>query len=91
MADRVQHLNEVILPHLAAGGVVVCDRYFDATLAYQGYGRRLDRNLIQTLHELICGNRMPDLTLLLDLEPELGLRRAWRQIRKGDREGALKV
>jgi len=87
VADRVQHLNQTILPQLEAGRIVVCDRYFDATLVYQGYGRGLDRTMIGSLHKLICGNRMPDLTLLLDLDPQLGLERAWQQIRRGDREG----
>ncbi|MGB5985995.1 MAG: dTMP kinase [Desulfobacterales bacterium] len=85
VADRVQHLGQTILPQLEAGRVVVCDRYFDATLVYQGHGRGLDRSLIESLHRLICANRNPDLTFLLDLEPEVGLARAWCQIRGGGR------
>jgi dTMP kinase len=87
VADRAQHLRETIEPHLEAGQVVICDRYFDATLVYQGYGRGLDCDMIQSLHQLICDNRMPDITLLLDLNPETGLERAWRQIRGGGRVG----
>ncbi len=80
VADRVQHLETVIRPALAAGKVVVCDRYFDATLVYQGYARGLDRNMILQLHRLACQELMPDFTLLLDLAPEIGLERAWRRI-----------
>lgn len=82
MADRVQHLETVVRPALAAGKVVVCDRFFDATLVYQGYARGLDREMIRRLHQLTCGGVTPDLTLLLDLDPETGLARAWRRIHK---------
>lgn len=80
MADRVQHLETVVRPALAAGRVVVCDRYFDATLVYQGYARGLDREMIRQLHRLVCSGLTPDLTLLLDLDPEAGLARAWQRI-----------
>ena len=84
-ADRVQHIRNVIQPHLAAGRVVICDRYFDATMVYQGYARGLDKEMIRSLHQLACGGLQPDLTLLFDLEPHLGLERAWRQINRGGR------
>jgi len=80
VADRVQHLETVVRPALAAGKVVVCDRYFDATLVYQGYARGLNRDIIRQLHQLACKGLKPDLTLLLDLDPEAGLARAWRRI-----------
>jgi len=80
VADRVQHLETVIRPALAAGKVVVCDRYFDATLVYQGYARGLDKAMIRQLHQLACSGLTPDLTLLLDLAPEEGLARAWQRI-----------
>ena len=80
MADRVQHLETVIRPALAAGKVVVCDRYFDATLVYQGYARGLDKAMIRQLHQLACNGLTPDLTFLLDLAPEAGLARAWQRI-----------
>jgi dTMP kinase len=86
-ADRVQHVRSFIAPHLAAGRVVLCDRFFDATLVYQGYARGLDRRLIRTLHRMVCGDLQPDLTLLFDLPPEVGLARAWRQIDSGGRAG----
>lgn len=84
-ADRVQHVHAVILPALAAGKIVICDRYVDATRAYQGVARRLDIALVETLHRLAVDNLKPDLTFLLDLPPEEGLRRAWAQIDSGAR------
>jgi len=86
-ADRVQHVRKIILPAIAAGKVVVCDRYMDATLAYQGVARKLGTGLIETLHKLLVDNLKPDLTLLLDLPPEEGLKRAWAQINRGNRSG----
>jgi dTMP kinase len=75
-ADRAQHLSEVIEPALARGGVVVCDRYADATAAYQGYARGLDMEVIGTLTGIATKGCRPDLTLLLDLPAESGLKRA---------------
>jgi dTMP kinase len=80
VADRVQHLETVVRPALAAGKVVVCDRYFDATMVYQGYARGVNRDMIRQLHQLACEGLTPDLTLLLDLDPEAGLARAWNRI-----------
>jgi dTMP kinase len=85
VADRVQHLRTFIQPHLAAGRVVLCDRYFDATLVYQGYARGVDKALIRRLHQLVCDNLQPDITLLFDLDPSVGLGRAWDQIQNGAR------
>jgi dTMP kinase len=85
VADRVQHIKTVIEPHLKAHRVVICDRFFDATMVYQGYARGLDKTLIRNLHHLVCGNLTPDLTLLFDLDPEVGLARAWRDIESGGR------
>lgn len=81
VADRIQHLRQVIHPQLAAGKVVLCDRFFDATLVYQGYARGYDLQTIRTLHGLLCEDIQPDLTLLFDLSPEQGLDRAWNRIR----------
>jgi len=86
-ADRAQHIQQVILPALDAGRVVLCDRYFDATLVYQGYARGLDITGIGKLHRLMCNDLLPSLTLLFDLSPEEGLARAWKQIHSGDRDG----
>jgi dTMP kinase len=85
-ADRVQHIQEIILPAIEGGGIVICDRYFDATLAYQGIARGLDMALILDLHQLICRNLKPDLTFLLDLSPNTGLQRAWHQLESGSRK-----
>jgi dTMP kinase len=87
-ADRVQHIRSVIQPHLAAGRVVVCDRFFDATMVYQGYARGLDKAMIRALHRLVCDDLQPDLTLLFDLDPHIGLGRAWREIDRGGRTPA---
>ena len=84
-ADRVQHIQEIILPMIEGGSIVICDRYFDATLAYQGVARGLDMTLILDLHKLICRNLKPDLTFLLDLTPKTGLLRAWKQLKSGSR------
>jgi dTMP kinase len=75
-AARAQHVEEIIQPALAAGKIVLCDRFTDATLAYQGDGRGLDRGLIRQLNQLAAGNCRPDLTLLFDLPVAIGLGRA---------------
>ena len=85
-ADRAQHVHEVIAPALAAGKVVVCDRFSDSTLAYQGFGRGLDIGLIRRLNDEATGGLKPDLTLLLDLSPEAGLTREGAQVDVTGRE-----
>lgn len=87
-ADRVQHVREVIVPALAAGKTVICDRFHDSTLAYQGFSRKLDIAVIHRIHELILNGLAPDVTFLLDLPVTIGLPRAWRQINSGLRPGA---
>ena len=79
-AARVQHLQEVIFPALRQGKIVLCDRFADATLAYQGYGRGLDLGWIDEIHRRAMGMVKPDLTFLLDLPVEEGLRRAFKRI-----------
>lgn len=69
-AARAQHIEEVIRPALQAGEVVLCDRFTDSTIAYQGYGRRISRDDIATLNRILCHGFRPDLTLLLDIDPE---------------------
>lgn len=75
-ASRRQHVEEVIRPALAAGRVVLCDRFTDATLAYQGFGRLLDLDRLRSLNEWATGSLAPALTLLFDLDEEEGLTRA---------------
>ena len=86
-ADRVQHITERIQPMLSEGTIVVCDRFSDATTAYQGYARGLDLSIIEEIHKLVLGKLKPDLTILFDLPPETGLKRAWQQINNGNRSG----
>jgi dTMP kinase len=85
MADRAEHIRAVIRPALAEGKTVLCDRFFDATLVYQGAARGLSRDWTAQLHALVFAGLTPDLTLLLDLPPEVGLARARRQMEKGVR------
>jgi dTMP kinase len=85
-ADRAQHVNEVIRPALASGKIVVCDRFTDSSMAYQGYGRGLGLELIQRLNEEATGGVGPHLTLLLDIPPEVGLVREGAQIDVTGRE-----
>jgi dTMP kinase len=74
-ASRAQLVHEVIRPHLQSGGMVVSDRFFDATLAYQGYGHRLDLAALRSITSFATGGLVPDLTFLLDLPAEEGLMR----------------
>jgi dTMP kinase len=76
LADRAQHVREVVKPAIERGDVVVCDRYVDATIAYQGHGRGLSLHWIQELHRHPPLDLAPDRTVLLDLEPLVGLARA---------------
>jgi dTMP kinase len=74
-AARAQHVDQVIRPQLARGGVVLCDRYADSTLAYQGYGRGLDLATLQVITAFATGGLRPDLVVYLDIDAEAGLRR----------------
>ncbi|MBW1739979.1 MAG: dTMP kinase [Deltaproteobacteria bacterium] len=79
-ADRAQHVREIIEPALAANKTVVSDRFFDATTVYQGYARGFDLKLIEQMHRIVLGCLKPDLTIILDLPVEIGLKRAWQRI-----------
>ncbi len=76
LADRAAHLERVIRPSLAEGKYVVCDRFFDSTRAYQGVAGGLGLDVIHNLQQAVLGTTLPDVTLLLDIDPEKGLRRA---------------
>ncbi len=75
LADRAQHVSEIIRPAIAAGKIVLCDRFTDSTLAYQGYGRGIDLKLLQQLNDLADAGVRPDLTFLFDCPVALGLAR----------------
>ncbi len=75
-AGRAQHLDQVILPALDSGTSVLCDRFTDASYAYQGFGREMDCSLITELEQIVQGDLRPDLTLILDISVEIGLKRA---------------
>ncbi len=75
LSARAQLVEQVIRPELKAGKVVICDRYADSTLAYQGYGHGYDRDQLRQLLNFATGGLWPDLTLLLDVDPEVGLKR----------------
>ena len=76
LADRAQHVQEVIVPGLREGKIVISDRFVDSTTAYQGHGRGIDSDLLLRLNTFACGGLLPALTLLLDVPVSEGLRRA---------------
>jgi len=77
-AARAQHVEKVIRPALAIGSIVICDRFADSSVAYQGHGRGLSEELVERLNAVATGGLRPDLTLLLDIPVETGLERARR-------------
>lgn len=91
-AARAQLVREVIRPALAAGELVLCDRFYDSTVAYQGYGRQLDLDLVRRVIEFAVGDTRPDLTLLLHVPVEVSEARrraragAWDRMEQADRE-----
>lgn len=88
MAARAQHVEEVVRPALAGGAVVLCDRFVDSTLAYQGYGRGLDIRALRRLNRLATAGLTPDMTLVFDVPVTVGLqrRRAHREVNRLDME-----
>src|SRR5262245_53122479 len=91
-ASRHQNLCQNILPALDRGQWVLCDRYADASLAYQGYGRGLDLNFIEQLNQAVIGQRLPNLTILIDVDPAVALGRArQRDQRRAVDEGRFEM
>jgi dTMP kinase len=80
VADRAQHIERVIAPALAAGTHVVSDRFVLSTLSYQGAGRGVPTTLIRDLHRHSCGDLWPDLTIIFDIDPAIGLKRSKRRL-----------
>ncbi|MBP0000414.1 MAG: dTMP kinase [Cyanobacteria bacterium SID2] len=78
-ADRAQHVEQYLRPHLERDSIVLCDRYTDSTVAYQGYGRQLNRELIDRLNAIATNGLEPDLTFWFDVTPEIGLDRAFKR------------
>lgn len=74
-ASRAQHVEEVILPAMKKGCVVITDRFTDSTVAYQGYGRGIELNLIDNINRIVTGGLTPDITIILDLDVEIGIQR----------------
>lgn len=83
-ASRAQHIHEVILPLMNKGAIVITDRFTDSTVAYQGYGRGIDLSIINSIKRMVAADLQPDITILLDLDVEVGLKRN-RGINKMDR------
>jgi dTMP kinase len=79
-AARSEITTHEIRPHLDAGRIVLCDRFFDSTTAYQGYGRKLDLKLVTKLHTLVVGDTRPDLTLVMDVDPGTAFARRGRKL-----------
>ena len=85
-AARAENVARVIRPALAQGRFVLCDRFTDATIAYQGYGRGLDRRFIRRLHQFACQGLNPDLTFVIDIDPHTSVRRALQRNTEASRD-----
>jgi dTMP kinase len=84
-ADRAQHIETELKPNLKQGKIILCDRFIDSTIAYQGYGRGLDMHLIHQLNQIATGGLESDITLWFDLDAEVGLKRKRRSGEVADR------
>lgn len=86
---RAQHFQEIIKPYLGKGYIVICDRFTDSTIAYQGYGRKLNIAMIEKLNLIATEQKKPDLTIYLDIKPNLGIKKAkithGKDFKNGDR------
>lgn len=90
-AARRDHLEKTIIPALDAGHWVLCDRFVDSTMAYQGYGHELGREVIEQLQAIVVGKLLPDLTVIMDIAPEDGLKRAGSRAGGEDRYESMAV
>lgn len=89
LASRAQHIHEVIAPALLKGQIVLCDRFNDSTICYQGAARGLGIDYVKKLCEMVCGSTTPSLTLLLNVSPEVGLLRSMKTHKKHSSAGIL--
>jgi dTMP kinase len=89
-ASRVQHLQDIIKPNLKKGYVVICDRFTDSTLAYQGYARGIDKEIIKKLNKIATEGLVPDLTIYLDINPNVGIKKA-KTVNKGKLTGGDRI
>src|SRR5881296_3134978 len=91
-ASRSQNIQEKIKPALERNEIVICDRFYHASMAYQGYGRGIPLDFIERLNDLVCGENRPQTTILLDIAPEIGLSRArHRNRQKTEDEGRFEM
>lgn len=89
LSARAQHIEELIKPSLDAGKIVLCDRFNDSTVVYQGIARGLGLNYVQNLCEIVCDNILPDFTFFLDVDPQEGLQRSQRVSKDSSKAGEL--
>jgi dTMP kinase len=89
LAGRAQHLEELILPALAKGKIVLCDRFNDSTIAYQGFARGLGFEQVQQLCQFVSANVVPDLTFYLDIDPHIGLARTKQTTKENAKAGTV--
>lgn len=89
LAARAQHIEEFIAPNIKRGSVVLCDRFNDSTVAYQGAARGLGVEWVQNLCDMICGDVLPDLTFYLDVDPQTGLKRTKKAAKENASSGKL--
>ncbi len=90
-AARSEHISKKIAPALADGKTIICDRFVDSTIVYQGIGKGLGVEYIKNLHRLVFGNFMPHLTIILDIDPNVGLRRAGERLSDETRFEGLSI
>ena len=89
-ASRAQHLEDIIKPNLQKGCVVICDRFTDSTLAYQGFARGIDKKIIEKLNNIATSGLKPDLTIYLDINPNKGIKKA-KTVNKGKLTGGDRI